>query len=191
MRGAPWGERGTLAPPWPSKVRRTGTGKEAQRGVYIGVDWHCRTQCVCWMDTVDGEIHEQALDHGCDDGRAFYAPFATPAVVGVESSSYSLWFHRLVEEAGHPLLVGAAYAIRQLARRRQKNDRRDAPLLLDLQWRKEFPAVHRPCAASREEDLGPFYRRLRARRKAHAVVIVAAARQLVLRLDRLLREEYG
>ena len=43
-------------------------------------------------------------------------------------------------------------------------------------------------AVRREEDLGRFYRRLRARKKAHAVALVAVARKLVLRLYRRLRE---
>src|SRR2546426_599416 len=100
--------------------------------VYIGVDLHVRTQTVCWMNTADGEIHQHTLDHSRDDVRAFYAQFTAPAVVGIESSGYALWFHQLIEQAGHRLLVGDAYAIRQFARRRQKNDRRDAELLLDL-----------------------------------------------------------
>ena len=118
--------------------------------VYIGVDLHVRTQTFCWMNTADGEIHQHTLDHTRDDVRAFYAQFSTPAVVGVESSGYSLWFHRLVEETGHRLLVGDAYAIRQFARRRQKNDRRDAELLLDLLRRDEFPTVHRPAPPSQD-----------------------------------------
>src|SRR5712691_27208 len=100
--------------------------------VYIGVDLHVRTETVCWMNTADGEIHQHTLDHSRDDLRAFYAQFTAPAVVGIESSGYALWFHQLMEQAGHRLLVGDAYAIRQFARRRQKNDRRDAELLLDL-----------------------------------------------------------
>ena len=118
--------------------------------VYIGVDLHVRTQTVCWVDTADGEQHEITLDHQRDDVRAFYAQFAAPAVVGVEASGYSLWFHRLLEELGHRLLVGDALAIRQCARRRQKNDRRDARLLLDLLLHEEFPAIHIPAPASRE-----------------------------------------
>src|SRR3989442_1165217 len=113
--------------------------------VYIGVDLHVRTQTVCWMNTADGEIHQHTLDHSRDDVRAFYAQFTAPAVVGIESSGYALWFHQLIEQAGHRLLVGDAYAIRQFARRRQKNDRRDAELLLDLLRREEFPVVHRPA----------------------------------------------
>src|SRR5437899_3535037 len=55
-----------------------------------------------------------------------------------------------MEQAGHRLLVGDAYAIRQFARRRQKNDRRDAELLLDLLRREEFPVVHRPAPPSQD-----------------------------------------
>ena len=118
--------------------------------VYIGVDLHVRTQTVCWMNTADGEIHQHTLDHSRDDVRAFYAQFTAPAVVGIESSGYALWFHQLIEQAGHRLLVGDAYAIRQFARRRQKNDRRDAELLLDLLRREEFPVVHRPAPPSQD-----------------------------------------
>src|SRR2546426_6474194 len=107
--------------------------------VYIGVDLHVRTQTVCWMNTADGEIHQHTLDHSRDDVRAFYAQFTAPAVVGIESSGYALWFHQLIEQAGHRLLVGDAYAIRQFARRRQKNDRRE-----------EFPVVHRPPPPSQD-----------------------------------------
>lgn len=118
--------------------------------VYIGVDLHVRTQTVCWCDAATGEQQERVLDHERDDIRAFYAGFAAPAVVGVEAVGYSLWFHRLLEEMGHQLVVGDAQAIRQFARRRQKNDRRDAQLLLDLLLRGDFPAVHIPSPASRD-----------------------------------------
>jgi transposase len=118
--------------------------------VYIGVDLHVRTQTLCWMEEADGEEHELTLDHQRDDVGAFYSRFAVPAIVGVESSGYSLWFHRLIEQAGHRLLVGDALAIRQFARRRQKNDRRDAQLLCDLLRHQEFPAIHIPSPASRE-----------------------------------------
>src|SRR2546428_5155324 len=118
--------------------------------VYIGVDLHVRTETVCWMNTADGEIHQHTLDHSRDDLRAFYAQFTAPAVVGIESSGYALWFHQLMEQAAHRLVVGDAYAIRQFARRRQKNDRRDAELLLDLLRRDEFPVVHRPAPPSQD-----------------------------------------
>lgn len=118
--------------------------------VYIGVDLHVRTQTVCWMDTADGEAQERVLDHDRDDVGAFYSQFPPVAVVGVEASGYSLWFHRLVEQTGHCLRVGDSLAIRQFARRRQKNDRRDAQLLLDLLAHDDFPAIHIPSPASRD-----------------------------------------
>ncbi len=118
--------------------------------VYVGVDFHVKTQTVCWMDTADGEIHQQTLDHQRQDVAAFYRQWDSPVTVGVEASGYAQWFHRLVEERGHRLLVGDAHAIRHYARRRQKNDRRDAELLLDLLRHGDFPAVHVPPPTSRE-----------------------------------------
>jgi transposase len=117
--------------------------------VYLGVDFHAGTQTVCWCYTEDGVIHQRTLDHDRDDVRAFYAQLPVPAIVGLESSSYALWFHHLVEEQGHRLLVGDALAIRQFAKRRQKNDRRDAELLLDLLLRGDFPVVHVPAGGLR------------------------------------------
>jgi hypothetical protein len=42
------------------------------------------------------------------------------------------------------VLIGDAAEVRLPARRRQKNDRRDASLLLYLPLKREFPRVHRP-----------------------------------------------
>ncbi len=118
--------------------------------LYLGVDLHVRTQMVCWMNTGDGELHQRELDHQHDDVRGFYTQLPRPAIVGVESCGYAVWFHRLVEETGHELRVGDARQIRQFAKRRQKNDRRDAALLLELLVKGDFPAVHRPSGKSRE-----------------------------------------
>ncbi|MCM3904331.1 MAG: hypothetical protein ND866_21765, partial [Pyrinomonadaceae bacterium] len=56
--------------------------------------------------------------------------------------------------------------IRRLARRRQKNDRRDADLLLDLLVNEEFPALFRYSKESRE-----VLRQLRYRVKLRTMVI--------------------
>ena len=118
--------------------------------VYVGVDFHVHSQTLCWFDTADGEIHQRTLDHEREDIAAFYRQWASPVTIGVEASGYAQWFHRLVEETGHQLLVGDAHAIRQFARRRQKNDRRDAELLLDLLRHGDFPAVHVSPPASQD-----------------------------------------
>jgi transposase len=123
--------------------------------VYLGVDFHARTQTICWCDTADGIIHQrtldhQQLDHQQDDVGNFYAQFAVPATIGLEATGYARWFHRLLEAQGHRLLVGDAYVIRKCALRRQKNDRRDAELLLALLLHGDFPAVHVPTVASQQ-----------------------------------------
>ncbi len=35
--------------------------------VYLGVDFHTRTQTVCWCDQADGLVHRRTLDHQHDD----------------------------------------------------------------------------------------------------------------------------
>jgi transposase len=118
--------------------------------MYIGVDLRARTQIVCWCDTADGNVNQEALHHQGDDVRTSYAWSAAPAVVGPESSGYAVWFHQLLDELGYEVRVSDAFAIRQLARRREKNGRRDAELLWELLLRGDFPAGHVPCPPSRE-----------------------------------------
>jgi transposase len=112
--------------------------------VYCGVDFHARQQTICYCDSAGGEIRLHELSHEQDDVRGFYSAFAGEVVVGIEASGYSTWFVELLEGLGHRILIGDASEIRRLAKRRQKNDRRDAFLILDLLLRGEFPQVHRP-----------------------------------------------
>jgi transposase len=71
-------------------------------------------------------------------------------IIGLEASGYSTWFAELLESLDHQVWLGDATEIRRRARRRQKNDRRDAELILDLLLRRVFPQVHRPSFESRE-----------------------------------------
>lgn len=119
--------------------------------VYIGVDFHARQQTISYLTTEDGEIQRLKLDHEKDDIRAFYAQFRGQAVVvGFESSGYAAWFEELLEELGCEAWIGHAGRIRQQARRRQKNDRRDADLILELMLAGDFPRLHRYSRESRE-----------------------------------------
>ena len=118
--------------------------------VYCGVDFHARQQTICYCDTADGEIHCRELHHQKDDLRAFYSQFSGEVIVGLEASGYTTWFEELLESLGHQVWLGDATEIRRLARRRQKNDRRDAGLILDLLLKREFPRLHRLSAESRE-----------------------------------------
>jgi transposase len=118
--------------------------------VYCGVDFHARQQTVCYCDTTDGDFRLRELDHQKDEVGSFYSQFTDEVIIGLEASGYSTWFVELLESLGHQVLIGDAAEIRRVARRRQKNDRRDARLLLDLLLKGEFPQVHRPSFESRE-----------------------------------------
>ncbi|MGI8919425.1 MAG: IS110 family transposase [Pyrinomonadaceae bacterium] len=119
--------------------------------VYCGVDFHARQQTICYLTTEDGVLTSQELKHdNKEEVRNFYAQLPRPVQVGLEAGGYSLWFEQLMEELGHEILLGDAAEIRRCARRRQKNDRRDAALILDLLLHNEFPRIHRQTPVSRE-----------------------------------------
>lgn len=118
--------------------------------VYIGVDLHARQQTVSYVNTSNGEVKHRELHHQRDDVRSFYSQFGDDVIVGVEACGYTNWFEQMMEELGHTILVGDAAEIRRLARRRQKNDQRDADLLLDLLVRNEFPRLYRYSSETRE-----------------------------------------
>lgn len=81
-------------------------------------------------------------------------------IVGIEASGYIEWFEIMLQELGHQVWVGNATEIRCRARSRQKTDRRDAQLLLDLLLKGEFPRISRPSRESLEVS-----RRLRYRHR--------------------------
>jgi transposase len=119
--------------------------------IYIGVDFHARQQTICYLTTETGELVTAALKHEPKTAvRTFYEQFSGQVIVGLEASGYSPWFERLLEELGHQVWLGDATEIRRRARWRQKNDRRDAELILDLMLHDEFPRLHRPSLQSRE-----------------------------------------
>lgn len=118
--------------------------------VYIGVDFHARQQTVSYLKTEDGEIHQVKLDHEKDDIAGFYRQFSAEVVVGIEASGYIEWFEEMLLEMGHQVWVGDSAEIRRRARRRQKNDKRDSMLILELMMKGEFPQVHRQTIESRQ-----------------------------------------
>ena len=110
--------------------------------VYVAVDFHAREQTISYCDTADGEIQRTKLRHQHDDVRAFYEQFKGEVIVAFEASGYSAWFEQMLAEVGHTIWLGNAAEIRRKAPRRQKNDRRDADLMLDLLLKGDFPRVH-------------------------------------------------
>src|SRR5262252_5671122 len=112
----------------------------AMNTIYIGVDFHARQQTICYLTTEEGEIRFLQLKHHDKSVvRSFYAQFSEHVIVGLEASGYSPWFEELLRELGCEVWLGNPREIRRRARSRQKNDRRDAELILDLLLHNEFP----------------------------------------------------
>jgi transposase len=116
----------------------------------VGCDLHARKQQVAVLDTVTGELREEQLSHEGDAVEQFYRALPTPVTVAVESTGYALWFHALIRQLGHTLLVGDAGRIRAMVVRKTKNDRRDALHLLDLLAHDRLPVVWIPDPTTRD-----------------------------------------
>ena len=111
---------------------------------YCGVDFHARSQTIAYCDAQAGEVLSTVLNHSKDDVRAFYAQLTGEVIVALEASGYTPWFETLLSDLGHQVWLGDPAEIRRLARRRQKTDRKDAELILDILMRGDFPKLHRP-----------------------------------------------
>ena len=101
------------------------------------------------VDTETGEFTEKTLSHEGNEVREFYAALEGPVVVGIEATGAMQWFLELLEELGIVCRVGHPAKIRAAETRKQKHDRRDARLMLDLLiGRMAFPRSGCPRASS-------------------------------------------
>src|ERR1700747_1253584 len=98
----------------------------------IGCDLHARQQTVAMLDTTTGEVVSMTLKHEGNNVREFYSSLPRPVRVGIEATGSMQWFLNLMEELGIECLVGHPAQIRAAEPRKQKNDRREAGLLLKL-----------------------------------------------------------
>ncbi len=115
----------------------------------IGCDYHPSFQQIAFCDTSTGECGNRRLEHG-GEAEAFYRSLQGHAVrVGMEATGGTRWFERLLAECGIELWVGHPGQIRAAAPRKQKTDRRDAELLLDLLLEQRFPRLTVPTAEQR------------------------------------------
>jgi transposase len=98
----------------------------------VGCDLHARQQSIAMMDTETGVLTEKLLKHEGNAVREFYAALEGPVVVGIEANGAMQWFLELLEELGIECRVGHPAKIRAAEPRKQKHDRRDAEVILDL-----------------------------------------------------------
>jgi transposase len=116
----------------------------------IGCDFHPSYQQVAMLDTDTGELIEKTLHHEGSEVREFYAALPGPVRVGIEASGQSQWFERLLGELRHEVWIGDAGKIRASTERKQKTDRRDAALLLQLLIEERFPRIWVPTPSQRD-----------------------------------------
>ena len=116
----------------------------------IGCDLHTRFQQIAMLDNETGEVVEKRLEHENGEAKRFYEGLEPPALVGIESTGYTLWFAEMLSELGHALAVGNAAKIRASETRKQKHDRRDAWHLMELLAEGQFPRLWLPSVEERE-----------------------------------------
>ena len=98
----------------------------------VGCDLHAGQQSIAMMDSETGELTEKVLKHEGNAVREFYGSLEGPVVVGIEATGAMQWFLELLEELGIQCRVGHPAKIRAAETRKQKHDRRDAEVILDL-----------------------------------------------------------
>lgn len=115
----------------------------------IGCDFHPGYQQIAVLDQQTGEFREMQLSHQKqgEEARKFYSALPLPVRVGLEASGQWQWFEQMLTELGHELWIGDAAKIRASCERKQKTDRRDAELLLQLLMENRFPRIRVPTPA--------------------------------------------
>ena len=118
----------------------------------IGCDYHPGFQQIAFVDTETGECGERRLQHR-EEAEKFYRDLAAQGVkarVGMEASGHARWFERLLAELHFELWIGDAAVIRTKRVRKQKTDRQDAQLILQLMGEGRFPKIWVPDVGNRD-----------------------------------------
>src|SRR3984893_12731173 len=111
--------------------------------IIIGCDYHPSFQQIAYVDTETGELQERPLQHR-EEAKKFYRQLAAEGLkvgVGIEASGHARWFERLLAELNFELWIGDAAEIRTKRVRKQKTDRQDAQLILQLLVEDDFPRI--------------------------------------------------
>src|SRR5271165_3758956 len=120
--------------------------------IIIGADYHPGFQQIAFVDTDSGEFQERRLQHR-EEAEKFYRDLAAQGMqvrVGMEASGQARWLERLLSESHFELWIGDAAEIRTKRVRKQKTDRQDAQLILQLMLEDRFPQVWVPNWENRD-----------------------------------------
>jgi transposase len=119
----------------------------------IGCDYHPGMQQIAWWDKQSGERGERRLEHSSGEAERFYRELRQRGVevrVGLEASGHTRWFERLLAELEIELWIGNPAKIAAQRVRKQKTDRQDAQLLLQLLAEDRFPKLWVPSPENRD-----------------------------------------
>src|ERR1700694_671129 len=111
--------------------------------IIVGCDYHPGFQQIAFVDTDTGELQERRLEHR-EAAEKFYRDLGAQGMrvrVGMEASGQARWFERLLAELNFELWIGDAAVIRTKRVRKQKTDRQDAQLILQLMLENRFPQI--------------------------------------------------
>src|SRR5881296_2119852 len=120
--------------------------------IIIGCDYHPGFQQIAFVDTDSGEWNERKLGHR-EEAEQFYRQLKVRGKkvrVGMEASGHARWFERLLTELQFELWIGDAAEIRTKRVRKQKTDRQDAQLILQLMLEDRFPEIWVPSWENRD-----------------------------------------
>jgi transposase len=117
------------------------------------LDYHPSFQQIAFVDTETGECGERQLRHGNQEAESFYRELKQRGAsvrVGMEATGHARWFERLMTELGFELWIGDPAQIKAKRVRKQKTDRQDAQLILNLLIENRFPKVWVPSLENRD-----------------------------------------
>jgi len=120
--------------------------------IIIGCDYHPGFQQIAFVDTETGECGERRLEHR-EEAEKFYRDLGAQGAairLGMEASGQARWFERLLGELRFELWIGDAAEIRTKRVRKQKTDRQDAQLILQLLIEDRFPRIWVPSGENRD-----------------------------------------
>ena len=120
--------------------------------IIIGADYHPGFQQIAFVDTDSGEFQEKRFERMAETEK-FYRALAgqgREVRVGMEASGQARWFERLLSELHFELWIGDAAKIRTKRVRKQKTDRQDAQLILQLLLEDRFPKIWVPSSENRD-----------------------------------------
>ena len=146
----------------------------------IGCDYHPGMQQIAWFDEESRECGEQRLEHGTGEAERFYHELKRRGVrvrVGIEASGHTRWLERLLAELEMELWIGNPAKIAAQRVRKQKTDRGDAQLLLQLLREDRFPKVWVPSPENRDLRQLLWHRhrlvqmRTRVKNQLHAIAL--------------------